>query len=321
MKRRLLLSLTLLISAWFALPVAAQAPYPNRPMRLIVPTPAGGPSDACARLLAQALSQSLGQNIVIENKPGAGGALAAQALVASPPDGYALMWTLSSMSGLALLQKSSPYQSLAELTPVSLVGHFAYAMFVHPDIPARSVTEFVEHARAHPDKISYATGSLGDYMATTKFLKATGIRSVRVPYRGGSQLMPDLVTGRVQLNFGPASSGLPQVKEGKLRMLAVLLPQRSALAPDVPTLAEAGFASVTLPTWQAIFAPANTPADIAERLSREVSRALKDPALRALLEQQALQIEGSTPQGLAAAVERDALAWRNFVTEYDIAPE
>lgn len=157
--------------------------------------------------------------------------------MAAAADGYTLMWTLSSMSGLAFVQKTPPYQSLAELTPVSLVGHFAYAMFVHPEVPARSVAEFVDYARAHPDKSSYATGSLGDYMAGAKFLKATGIRGVRVPYRGGSQLLPDLLSGRVQLYFGPMSNGLQHAKDGKLRMLAVLLPQRSAVAPEVPTLA------------------------------------------------------------------------------------
>lgn len=310
-----------LMTALAGPPAAAQSPYPSKQIRLIVPTPAGGPSDVSARLIGQALSKSMGQTVVVENRPGASGALAAQALMAAPPDGHTLMWTLSSMSGLAFLQKSSPYQTLAELTPVSLIGHFTYAMFIHPDVPAATVAEFVEYARAHPDKTGYATGSLGDYMASTKFLKATGVRSVRVPYKGGSQLMPDLVSGRVQLNFGPASSGLPYAKDGKLRMLAVVATQRSPLAPEVPTLAEAGVTGVSLPTWQAIFAPPNTPTDIAARLSREVVVALTNPGLRAQLEQLALQPEGSTPAALAAAVLRDTQVWRSFVSEYEIPPE
>jgi tripartite-type tricarboxylate transporter receptor subunit TctC len=324
MKRLLLAviaALPLLLLAAVTPPAAAQPAYPNRPIRLILPTPAGGASDACARLVAQALSKSLGQQITIDNKPGAGGALAAQALMTAPADGYTLLWTLSSMSGLPAVQKGAPYQSLAELTPVSLVGHFAYAMFIHPDVPAKTVAEFVEHARARPDQISYATGSLGDYMAATKFLKATGIRSVRVPYRGGSQLLPDLMAGRVQLNFGPLSNGHAQAKEGKLRLLAVLLPQRLPTAPEVPTLAQGGVPSVTLPSWQALFAPPHTPPALAELLSAAVTAALADPALRAQLEQQALQVEASTPQGLAAVAARDTLAWRNFVAEYDIPQE
>ncbi len=309
---------------WSALAVApahAQSPYPSREIRLIVPTPAGGTSDAAARLLGLALAKAMGQAVVVENKPGASGALAAQALMAAAPDGHTLMWTLASMSGLALVQKGAPYQSLTELTPVSIVGHLEYALFVHADVPARSVAELIDHARSHPDQLSYATGSLGDYMATTKFTQATGTRIVRVPYKGGAQLMPDLIGGRVQLNFGPMSSGLPHVKDGKLRMLAVLQPQRSALAPDVPTLKEAGLSSITLPTWQAIFAPPNTPAALAARLSREVASALADATLRAQFDKLAIQPEGSTPEQLSAVVARDTLAWRTFVSDYAIPQE
>jgi tripartite-type tricarboxylate transporter receptor subunit TctC len=302
-------------------PAAAQAAYPTKPVRLIVPTPAGGPSDAAARIIGQALAKSLGQPVVIDNKPGASGAVAAQALMAAPADGYVLMWTLSSMSGLPLLQKASPYQSLAELTPVSLVGHFSYALFASTDWPARSVAMLIEQARARPEQLSYATGSLADYMAASKFLKATGTRAVRVPYRGGVPLMPDLASGRVQFNFGPLGSGLPLVKEGKLRALAVLGPQRSPLAPDVPTLAEAGLGAVTVPSWQALFGPPGMAADIAERLARDVAAALASPELRAQLERLALQLEGSTPAALAVAVARDTQAWRNFVQEYEIPQE
>lgn len=320
-RRPLLSLLTALLALTAACAAAAQPAYPSKPIRLIVPTPAGGPSDAAARLLAQAIARPLGQGIVIDNKPGAGGALAAQALMAAPADGHTLMWTLASMSGLAVLQKSAPYRSLAELAPVSLVGHFAYGMFVNPEVPARTVAEFVAHAGAQPDRVSYATGSLGDYMATTRFLATTGVSAVRVPYRGGALLMPDLISGRVQLNFGPVSSGLQHVKEGRLRLLAVLLPQRSPLAPEVPTLAEAGVRGVVLPSWQALFAPANTPPEIAERLAREVAAALAEPGLRAQLEQLGLQVEASSPQRLAQVAEQAAQTWRAFVAEYGIAPE
>jgi len=321
MRRRSLLASALLLPTTLPGIGRAQTSDPGRAIRLIVPTPPGGSSDACARLLTQALSRVLGQGFVVDNKPGAGGALAAQALMAAAPDGQTLMWTLASMSGLPVLQKASPYQALTDLSPVSLVGSFTYAMFVHPGVPGRSVAEFVDHARAHPGQISYATGSLGDYMATTRFLKATGVNSVRVPYRGGSQLMPDLAAGRVQLNFGPLSSGLPLVREGKLRLLAVLQPQRSALAPDTPTLAEAGVQGVSLPTWQALFGPPRMPAAQALRVSRAVAQVLTEPELRGQLEQQALAVEGSTPQLLAAAAEQGGQLWRSFVAEHEIAPE
>jgi tripartite-type tricarboxylate transporter receptor subunit TctC len=158
-------------------------------------------------------------------------------------------------------------------------------------------------------------------MVTTKFLKATGTRAVRVPYRGGAALMPDLSSGRVQFNFGPLGSGLPLVKEGKLRVLAVLDAQRSPLAPEVPTLAESGLAALTVPSWQALFGPPGMPTEIADRLSREVAASLANPELRAQLERLALHLEGSTPAALAAAAARDTQVWRRFVQEYEIPQE
>jgi tripartite-type tricarboxylate transporter receptor subunit TctC len=307
---------------WAAMsPLAAQTAYPARPIQLIVPTPAGGASDVAARTLGRAMSRALGQSIVIENKPGAGGVIAAQALMAAPADGHTLLWTLASMSGLAMLQKASPYQSLAELSPVALVGHLPYGVFVHPDVPARNIAELVEAAKARPDGYSYGTGSLADYMAMTKFMVAAGVRAVRVPYRGGVQLMPDLIGGRIQLNFGPVSNGLQHAKEGKLRLLAVLLPQRTALAPEVPTLAEAGVAGVSVPTWQAIFAPAKLPAAIAERLAREVGVALADPAMRLQLEQMALLVDPSSPQRLGKLADEATRTWQAFTRDYRIEPE
>jgi tripartite-type tricarboxylate transporter receptor subunit TctC len=158
-------------------------------------------------------------------------------------------------------------------------------------------------------------------MATTRFMKAAGVQMTRVPYRGAAQLMPDLMASRVQLNFGPLPSGLAQAREGKLRLLAVLGGQRSPLAPEVPTLAEAGVMGVTLPSWQAIFAPPRMPPEVADRLSRELAAALADPSLRTALEQLSLRVEPSTAAALAALAARDAQTWRSFVAEYDIAPE
>jgi tripartite-type tricarboxylate transporter receptor subunit TctC len=319
MKRFFTILCAALSVAMSAAPAAAQ--YPSKPIRLVLPTPAGGPSDVAARTLGQALSRSLGQPVIVENKPGAGGAIAAQAVMTAAPDGYTFLWTLASMAGIPMLQKSSPFQSLAELTPVSLVGSFAFGVFVHPGVPAQSTGELVAHLRSNPDKLNYGTGTLGEYMATTQFLKATGTSAVRVPYRGGPQLMPDLLNGRVQMNIGPLSGGLPHVKENRLRLLAVLLPQRAAVAPDVPTLAEAGITSVSLPTWQAILAPPRTPRAIAERMSREIAQALNDPGVRGPLEQQGILVQGLGPEEMALIIARDTESWRNFVRDYDIPQE
>jgi tripartite-type tricarboxylate transporter receptor subunit TctC len=225
------------------------------------------------------------------------------------------------MATLPLVQKSAPFQSMAELTPVSLVGSFAFGLFVHPGVPAQSVSEFVAYLRARPDQLSYATGTLGEYMAGARLLKASGTAALRVPYRGGQQLMPDLLAGRIQFNIGPLAGGLPHVRDGKLRLLAVLLPQRSALAPEVPTLEEAGIASVALPTWQAILAPPNTPRAVVERLSREVARSLGEAGLRGQLEQQGMLVQATGPEALAATIARDLETWRTFVRDYNIPQE
>lgn len=312
--------LALAVSALLAAAPAA-AEYPSRPLRLIVPVAAGGPADSAARLLAQELSRSMGQPIVVENRAGASGAVAARALLSAPPDGYTLMWAISSMSALPMLQKSPPFRSLAELVPVSMVGSLVFGMFVHPGVPATSVAEFVSYARANPDRLNVATGTLGEYMATTQFLKATGIRAVRVPYKGTAQLMPDLLSGRVHWNFAPLSGGVQHVREGKLRLLAILLPARSPVAPGIPTLDEAGVAGVFAPTWQAIFAPPGTPTEVTNRLSSEVNEALRLPSLREQLERQGLQVEGSGPEYLAAAIARTEQTWRTFIREYDIPQE
>ena len=310
------------LSFWLALaPWATAAEYPSKPIRLIVPFAAGGASDTAARALGQALQKSIGQQIVVDNRPGANGAIAAQAVLGAPADGYTLLWGVASMAALPLVQKTPPFQSLADFAPVSMVGQFAFCMVVHPSVPAKSVVEFAAYARANPDKLSFASSTVAEFKFAAQFMKAAGISMVRVPYKGGAQAMPDLVAGRVQVHFGTMSSALLYVNGGQLRMLAVLLPQRSAAAPEVPTLAEAGMPGVSVPTWQAIFAPPKTPREIVDRVSREVAGALQGVELRAQLARQLLEIEGSTPQARAARVEADHVTWKQFVLDNGITPE
>ena len=313
---------TLLVAMGLAvasLPVFAQ--YPAKPIRLIVPFSAGGASDTAARTLGQTLSKSLGQPIVIENRPGAGGSLAAQAVLNAPADGYTLLWASASMVAIPFLQKSAPFQTLNEFAPVSVVGRLTYCMFVPQDVPAKSVGEFIAYARANPGKLSYASGSLGEFMVTAQFMKSVGVSLEQVPYKGGAQAMPDLIAGRVHLNFGPFAGGYPHVRDGKLRMLATLMPKRSPAAPDVPTLTEAGVKNVSSPTWQAIFAPPKTPKNVVDKISREVAMALNDAGLREQFEKQAVQGESSTPDALAAMVTEDVEAWRRFIKDNNVPQE
>ena len=302
-------------------PASTYAQYPAKPIRIIVPFAAGGASDAAARTLGQTLTKSLGQTVLIENRPGAGGSLAAQAVLGAQPDGYTFLWASASMVAIPFLQRSAPFQSLNELTPVAMVGRLTYCMFIPAEVPAKTVGEFVTYARANPGKLSYATGSLGEYMVTAQFMKSAGISLVQVPYKGGAALMPDLIAARVQLNFGPFAGGYPHVKDGKLKMLATLLPNRSPAAPDVPTMAEAGVQNVSSPTWQALFAPPKTPKEIVEKISREVTAALKDAGLREQYEKQAMHGEASTAAVLAAVVTEDVETWRKFIKDNNILQE
>jgi tripartite-type tricarboxylate transporter receptor subunit TctC len=297
------------------------ATFPVRPVTIVVPTPAGGPSDSAARLVAKSLSATWGQAVVVENKAGAGGAIAAQAVMSAQPDGHTLLWAQASMAGMPFVQKSSPYRALAELAPVSNVVSFGYALFVNKDVPVQNFADLVALGRAQPDKLNFATGTLGEYMVAEHVLKAAGIKAMRVPYKGGAQLMPDLIGGQVQINFGPILSGLQHVKAGKLKMLATALPQRSALLPDVPTFTELGIPAGILPTWNAVFAPAGTPREIREAIAIAIAHALKDPAVRGLLEANGAETVGSTPAQLAAATDTATLAWKAFVRDHDIPQE
>jgi tripartite-type tricarboxylate transporter receptor subunit TctC len=316
-----LLSLVLLALAPALAFPAVLARYPTKPVRLIVPFASGGPTDTVARIVGQALSQSIGQSVVIDNRPGAEGAIAAQTVVGAPPDGYTFLFGTGSLGALPLLRKPPPFDLLTDFAPVSTIGRFTFCMYVNPGVPAKSVAEFVAYARASPGKLNYAASTYSEFLAAAQFMKAAGINMARVPYKGAAQAMPDLIAGRVQVTFGPISGGLQYVKDGRLRMLASLLPQRSPATPDVPTMVEAGVAGVSVPSWQAIFGPAKTPREIIVRLSREVNLILQGPGVRAQLDRQALQVEGSTPEALAANLKEDLRTWAQFIRENGLAPE
>jgi len=292
-------------------PAAAQ--YPDRPVRLVVPFPAGGPTDGVARSVAQAMSKSMGQPIVVENKPGADGAIAAQAVVGAPADGYTLLFATSSVMALPYVAKPAPFDA-ADLAPVASVGRFAFGMFVNPAVPSQSMQAFIAYARANPGKLNFGSANVAEQMASAQFIKATGTDMVRISYKGSAQAMPDLIAGRIQVYFSPVSAGLQHVREGKLRMLAVLVPQRLASAPEVPTMAESGVDGVSVHSYQMFVAPGRTPRDIVDRLAGEVNAALKDPEVRAQLESRALFIEGTKPDALSAMVRAAGQDWVGYMS-------
>lgn len=300
--------------------IPAYAQYPVKPVRLIVSTAAGGPADSAARVVGQALSQTLGQPVLIENKLGADGAIAAEAVLNSPPDGYTLFWGSSNaLVGVPLLRKNPPYDPTS-FTAVSMIGRLTLFLYSHPGVPATTVSELVKHSRASPDKLNCATVTFSDVVALAQFMKATSVSITRVPYKGAAQAIPDLAAGNVQLAVLPAYPGLAHAKEGRLRALAVFLPQRSPAAPEVPTMAEAGIPGVSVP-WNAVFGPPKMSREIIERLSGELNLALKQPGVRTKLDQQAYVGEGSTPQALAAHLKQELEKSKQIIREYGLSQD
>jgi tripartite-type tricarboxylate transporter receptor subunit TctC len=305
-----------LLAAAILAPAVCGAQFPNRPVRVVVPFGAGGVTDSVARITANEVAKALGQAMVIENKPGADGAIAANTVKNAPPDGYTLFFATSASLSTPLISSAAGFDPLADFAAISTVGRFPYALFVHTDVPAKSIKELVAYARANPGKINYGTVNAGEQLASAQFLKATGTDMTRIPYKAAPVV--DLVAGRIQVYFGPVGNVIAHVKDGRARMLAVLAPERSPLAPDVPTMAEAGVPGITVYSYQMFLAPARTPPEVIDRLSREINSALRKPGIRADLEKTSLIIEGMTPQQLARSIEEANRTWAQFFRDAGI---
>lgn len=308
--RRTLVSLMALGGAFTAM--QAQAAWPEKPIRILVPFPAGGPSDSAARAIAPSLSAALNQPVVVDNQPGAGGAIAAQTVQRAPADGYTLLWTSASMGVLPHIQAKPAFRSLAEFTPVSSVVSFSFGLFVHPSVPAKNVAELVAYAKANPGKLAYATGAPSEHLTAAQFLHATQTDMLRVPYKGGAQAMPDLLAGRVQLFFTPIVLGLPHARNQKLRLLATLQPQRLAITPDVPTLEQAGAKGVTVPSWQGLLAPAGTPRPVVDQIAKAVANAMTQPQIKTLFAEQGSVVDVQGPSELERSIRDDNELWKRF---------
>ena len=303
-----------------ALPAAAQ--YPSKPIRIIVPFPSGSATDTVARILAAPLSQALGQPVIVEDKPGADGAIAGELVAKSAPDGYTLlMATNSPLAAVPLLRKNPPYDPVAEFTPISFVGRYTFYLLVHAGVPAKTLTELLDYARANPDKLNYATGNTTGILSTGQLLALGGVKMVHVPYKGEPAAIADLVGGRVQVMFATPTTALAFVREGKLRALATTNSKRTAQLPDVPTMAEAGMPRFSIGSWAALFGPAKMPKDVQERMNQEVNAAMKRPEVREQLERQAFEFAGSTPEEMAAFLRDQLEVWSRTIRESGIKTE
>jgi tripartite-type tricarboxylate transporter receptor subunit TctC len=300
----------------------AHAQYPNKPIRLIVPFPPGGAAELGARIYAQPLGQALGQTVVIETKPGADGAIAADATMKAAPDGYTLFYaTNTAFSWVPAVRKDPPYDPVNDFTPVSLVGQFGFFVFSHPSVPAKNMKELIAYIRANPGKLNYGSGNSTSIVSTAQFLQREKLEVVHVPYKGDAPLTVDLLGGRVHFAIATPGSAAPQVREGKLRALATLLPSRSPLLPEAPTMTEAGLKDLSVTPWGGVFGPKGLPRDITDRVSRELQAVLKRPEVREAFGKLAFEPRGSTPEELAAYTREQLAVWRRAIADAGIKPE
>lgn len=305
----------------FCAGLTAAQNYPTRPIRLIVGFSPGGPIDAVARIIVQPVAQQLGQSIIIDNRPGADGAIAGEIAAKAAPDGHTLILaTSSTMSAVPTMRKNPPYHPVRDFTAITDVGRNTWFMFVHPSLPVRSVAELISHIRAHPGKLSYGSISSTSMVATAQLLSLHKLDAVRIPYKGEAPALPDLMAGRIQFGFFTGGS-YPLAREGKLRVLATLLPKRSAIAPEVPTIEEAGVTGLSTSSWVGLFGPAHMPAPVVERLSREFRTALSHPDVVDGVGRVGLLARSSTPAELAALVKEQLETWRRILREAGMAVE
>jgi tripartite-type tricarboxylate transporter receptor subunit TctC len=306
-----------------AFPVVA-ADYPSKPIRLVVPYAPGGGADSVARIVAKKVSENIGQPIVIDNKGGGGSILGTDIVAKAEPDGYTLLLGQSGPISInPAIYKSLPYDPVKDFAPVAMTTAYPYILVVNPELPVKSLQEFVALAKSKPGALNYGSTGVGaaNHLVAELFSSKAGLKMTHVPYRGTALAVGDLLGGQLTMVFGDPISVLSQMKAGKLRALAVTSLQRSSVAPDVPTVAESGYPGFEALAWHGIMAPARTPPAIVKKLNEEIVKALADPATKKLLEDQAMQTVGNTPEAFAAFIRKDIVLWKEVATSANVTVE
>jgi len=315
--KKLLLALT---AAMFSTTLAAQ--YPSKPVRVVIPFPAGGSTDVVARTLAQALTESMGQPFVVENRTGADGVIAAAAVQQAAPDGHTLfLATNTAMIQVPLLQKKPPYDPFTAFTPISLVGRYAFFLVVTPSLGVNNMQDFLKYARANPGKINFATYSGASQLSYAQIVKTANVDMLRVPYKGEAPSVADILGGTIHAVFASPTVAMAHIKDGRLKALATTLPQRWPLLPEVPTTVEAGMPPITVEFFAALWGPAKLPADITQRLSRELTSIIARPQIREQIDRHGFALAASTPAELDAFTRKQFDAWGRGFKEAGINPE
>jgi tripartite-type tricarboxylate transporter receptor subunit TctC len=314
-RRMLLGTLTSLAAAPAAF--AQAAPWPVRPIRLIIPFPPGGPTDIVARVLAERMSRTLGQPLIIENRPGANGNIGNDAVAKAEPDGYTVLYNTSSIALSPAIYAKLPYDAQRDLAPVVQTATIPMVLAVNPSVPVRDVRGFVEHLRARPNALSYGSSGTGNvtHLTAVMLLRSQRLEAVHVPYRGSAPALIDAISGQVQFVTDTVNSALPLIREGKLRALAVTSSKRLAPLPDVPTIAETLIPGFEAGAWQGIMVPARTPRTVIDRLNAAAMEALADPAVLAKLAEQGTEPLGSTPDEYGRILRDETVRWGRVIAE------
>ena len=307
----------LLVLSLAAFPVAAQA-WPAKPIRYIVPFPPGGATDIIARAVAGEISKTLGQQVVIDNRGGAGGNIGTDIVAKAAPDGYTILMGTVGTHGINVsLYSKLPYDAVRDFAPVTLVATVPNVLVVHPSVPVKSVKELIAYAKANPGKLNFASSGNGTsiHLSGELFKTMTGVSMVHIPYKGSAPALADLLGGQADLMFDNLPPSLPHIKSGRLHALAVTTARRSAVMPDLPTMAEAGVPGYESGSWFGVLAPAGTPKDIVNRLNAEIVKALAVPEIRERLQAQGAEPVGNTPEQFAAFIRSEITKWAKVVKD------
>ena len=297
---------------------AAVAAYPNRPIRLLIGLPPGGPTDVVARIVAPKLGDALGQHVIVDNRTGAGGLIAADTAAKAPPDGYTLLFGAVSYTAIfASLYKKLPYDPVRDFAPISLVTKVPNVLVVNPAMPARTVSEFIAYAKANPRTLSYGSSGSGTslHLAMEMLKKQMGIEVVHVPYKGGPAAILDLIGGHIQVMFDNAPGQLPYIRSGKTRALAITAAKRNIQLPEVPTMIEAGVPGFEVTSWYGVFVPAHVPEPILARLNAELVKTLNLPEIRERLAEQGIEPAPTTREEFAAFQKAEVTRWATVVKD------
>jgi tripartite-type tricarboxylate transporter receptor subunit TctC len=302
-------------TAFGTLTQAQTQPWPSRTVRIVVPYAAGGNSDVMARLVAQRLAESFGQPFIVENRVGANGTLAADTVARSLADGYTLLWAVTPPMTIAPAMAKLNHDPIKDFAPISAVAINGFVLVVHKDFPPKTLAEFIAYVKAQKDKMAYAEGSAGSvtHLAMALFARRAGLDMTNVSYRGNAPGMNDVIAGHLKIMFSNVSDALPHAASGSIRLLAVSTAKREPQIPDVPTVAESGFAGFNVVTWNGLVGPTGTPREIVDKIAGEIARAAKDPQFAGRLKAAGADLLGNTPTEFAAMIKADTATWADAV--------